>query len=214
MTVEPRAWKATLDRGLGDRRTRALGTLLIALAVIGKLALLQYANIEPIFAAALIAGSVLGRWWTVIVPLAAMLILEPIEWGSLYPGYALGAIGGVTFFVITGFLFVGIAGRRLRPRVTLRVGSLALLTSISIPLTVAYDLWTDVGDWYFLLRHMGETFGTVLEMQVPFTLYHILSSLIFVPLFGTAFTFLQHHLAAARAPEEVAGEADATRAIP
>lgn len=203
-------WKAALDRGLGDRRSRALGILLIAFAVIGKLALLSYANLEPIFAASIIAGSVLGRWWTVIVPLAAMLILEPIEWGSLYPGYALDAIGGVTFFVITGFLFVGIAGRRLRPRVAFRVGSLALLTSISVPLTIVYDVWTDVGDWYFLLRHAGESFGTVLEMQIPFTVYHILSSLIFVPLFGAAFTFLHYHLAEVRATGEDAQKAGAS----
>jgi len=34
-------------------------------------------------------------------------------------------------------------------------------------------------------------FATVLYLHVPFTLYHLLSSLIFVPLFGSMFLFLR-----------------------
>src|SRR5437667_439879 len=45
-------------------------------------------------------------------------------------------------------------------------------------------------EWGFLTRPFGVTLATMLEAQVPFTLYHVLSSLIFVPLFGSAFLFL------------------------
>jgi hypothetical protein len=45
---------------------------------------------------------------------------------------------------------------------------------------------------------MGSSFWTVLQNQVPFTLYHLLSSMVFVPLFGTLFLLL--HLALAEAP--------------
>ncbi|HYM39737.1 MAG TPA: hypothetical protein VEY12_06290, partial [Thermoplasmata archaeon] len=68
--------------------------------------------------------------------------------------------------------------------------SVALLTTLSIPLTVAYDLWTDVGQYYLIAQPMGLTFWNVLELQVPFTLYHLLSSLIFVPLFGMGILYL------------------------
>lgn len=195
-------WRATLEAGLGDRRTRILGVLLIVIAVVGKSVLRQYANIETVFVAALLAGSLLGRWWTVLVPLGSLAILQPLEW-SLNPGYALNAMTGITFFIVTGYVFVALIGRRVRPRILFRVKSVALLTTISVPLTVAYDLWTAFGEWYFITRPLGVTFALVLEGQLIFTLYHLLSSLIFVPLFGSAFLFLKAHGWAARTEESV-----------
>jgi len=195
--IPPRA-RAAIALALGDRRTIGLGLLLIGIGVVGKLALLGYANIETVFVASLLAGSVLGRAWTVLVPLSVLGILQPFLWGTEYPGYGLEAIAGITFFVVTGFVFVALAGRRMRGHVLARVRSVALLTTLSIPLTVAYDLWTDVGDWYFLFRPAGTDFVTVLTWQLPFTLYHLLSSLIFVPLVGSSFLVLHEHLAAAR----------------
>ncbi|HYY47101.1 MAG TPA: DUF6580 family putative transport protein [Thermoplasmata archaeon] len=204
-----RGWKGLLDAGLGDAKTRVLGVLLILLAILGTLATRAFANIETVFVASLLAGSLLGRWWTVLVPMAALSVLQPLEWGANGGRFALDAIAGISFFVVSGYVFVGVLGRRMRPKVLLRVKSVALLTTISVPLTIAYDLWTASGEWYFLTRPFGQSFVQMLEAQVPFTIYHLLSSLIFVPLFGSAFTFLQHHLAAAPAPEEAAREADA-----
>jgi hypothetical protein len=199
-------WKETIDRALGDRRTRFLGVLLILVGVLGKLVLLRYANIETVFVASLLAGSLLGRWWTVLVPMTTMLLLEPFLWGNAHVDYALDAVFGVTFFVITGFVFVGLTGRAVRPRILFRVGAVSLLTTISVPLTIAFDVWTDIGDYYFVFRPMGTSFWTVLQNQVPFTLYHLLSSILFVPLFGTLFLLLHYHLADAPAiaasPEE------------
>lgn len=203
-------WRGAIKRGLGNRRPVLLGLLLIALGVLGKVVLFRYANIETVFVASLLAGSLLGRWWTVIVPLSVMLILQSILWGGIYTGYVLETIFGITFFVVTGFVFVGLAGRGLKPRIVLRVKSVALLTTVSVPLTVAYDLWTDIGEWYFIARPAGVDFLTVLELQVPFTLYHLLSSLVFVPIFGSLFLVLQSHLAEAPAPERVPQE-DAVR---
>jgi hypothetical protein len=198
----PRGWRAALAAGLGNGRTRALGLLLIVLAVAGKLVLRQYANIETVFVAVLLAGSLLGRWWTVLVPLGALAVLQPLEW-SFRPGYAMDAMAGITFFIVTGYVFVGLIGRRVRPKILMRVKSVALLTTISVPLTIAYDLWTALGEWYFITRGLGVTFETVLGGQVLFTLYHLLSSLIFVPLFGTAFLFLHEHGWRARSAEPI-----------
>ncbi len=183
--------KEALDKGLGDRKTRTFGVLLIFIAVMGKLFFLRYAaNVETVFVASLLAGSVLGRWWTVLVPLVSMAIIEPVLWGTDYAGYALLIALGLTFFMVTGFLFVGILGRGLKPHVLFRVKSLALLTTVSIPMTIAYDLWTDIGQYYFIAKPMGLTFWDVLGLQVPFTAVHLLSSLMFVPLFGGGILFL------------------------
>ncbi len=184
-------WRAAIERGLGDRRTRAAGVLLIVVGVFVKLVFLRYyANIETIFAVSLVAGSILGRWWTVLVPMATFLIVEPFLWGGPYTLYATNIILGLSFFMGTGFLFVGLTGRGLKPRVLFRVKSIALLTTVSIPLTIAYDLWTDIGEYYFIARPMGLTFWNVLEAQTVFTAYHLLSSLIFVPLIGMGILYL------------------------
>lgn len=196
--------RGAIDRGLGDRRTRAFGVLLIAVGVLGKLVFLRYlANFETVFVASLLAGSLLGRWWTVLVPVATLAILEPFLWGGPYALYGLSVIFGLSFFMVTGFLFVGFMGRKVRPRVLFRVGSVALLTTLSIPLTVAYDLWTDVGQYYLIAQPMGLSFWNVLELQVPFTLYHLLSSLIFVPLIGMGILYL-HEVAWPVTTEEAA----------
>lgn len=183
--------RAAIDRGLGDRRTRTFGVLLIAIGVLGKIVFLRYlANFETIFVASLLAGSLLGRWWTVLVPMVTLALVEPLLWGGPYALYGIGVILGFTFFMVTGFLFVGLMGRKVRPRVLFRVRSVALLTTLSIPLTIAYDLWTDVGQYYLIAQPMGLSFWNVLELQVPFTLYHLLSSLIFVPLIGMGILYL------------------------
>ncbi len=184
-------WRAALQRGLGDTKTCATGVLLILVGAFTKLLLFRdYANFEMIFAVSLVGGSFLGRWWTVLVPLGSLLIVEPFLWSGPYSGYLTNVILGITFFVVTGYVFVALMGRALKPRVLFRVGSLALLTAISIPLTIAYDLWTDIGEYYFIAGPMGLTFWNVLEAQSIFTAYHILSSLIFVPLVGMGIAYL------------------------
>lgn len=180
-----------LQRGLGDLKTVTFGVLLIGLGVLGKLVFLRYfANFETIFVVSMLAGSVLGRWWTVLVPVATLALVEPFLWGGPYALYGVTVIFGFTFFMVTGFLFVSVMGRAIRPRVVFRVGSIALLTTLSIPLTIAYDLWTDIGQYYLIAQPLGLSFWNVLELQVPFTLYHLLSSLIFVPLFGMGILYL------------------------
>src|SRR2546428_73536 len=175
--------------GLGGPRTRILGVVLIVVAVLGTVVLRAFANFETVFVAALLAGSLLGRWWTILVPVAALAVLQSLDW-TTYGGYGLQAMIGLSFFIISGYVFVGIFGRRIRPRIVFRVKSVALLTTISVPLTIAYDLWTASGEWYFITRPLGIPWDLMLKAQVPFTLYHLLSALIFVPLFGTAFLFL------------------------
>lgn len=184
-------WRSAMERGLGGPKTRATGLLLIVIGAFTKLVLLRYAaNFETIFAVSLVAGSVLGRWWTVLVPLGTLAIVEPILWGGPYALYTMNIVLGLSFFMVTGFLFVGLLGRALKPRVLFRVGSVALLTAVSIPMTIAYDLWTDIGEYYFIAGPMGLTFGNVLEAQFIFTLYHILSSLMFVPIIGLGIFYL------------------------
>lgn len=194
-------WRAAIGHGLGGPRTRATGILLILIGAFTKLLIFRdSANFEAIFAVSLVSGSVLGRWWSVLVPLGSLAIVEPILWGGPYALYSTSIILGLSFFMVTGFLFVGLLGRAMKPRVLMRVRGLALLTTISIPMTIAYDLWTDIGEYYFIAGPMGLTFWNVLEAQTIFTAYHLLSSLILVPLVGMGIFYL--HTVVWPSPEE------------
>ena len=201
-------WRAAIERGLGDTRTRATGVLLILIGAFAKLLFFRNdANVETIFAASIIAGSVLGRWWTVIVPMASLAIIEPVLWGGPYAAYGGDVVLGLSFFMVTGFVFVGLMGRAVKPHMVYRVKGIAIIFAISIPLTVAYDLWTDVGEYWFIARHLGWTFQDVLMAQVPFTLIHILSSITFAPLIGMGVFYLHTVLWPSKAEDTAASPA-------
>ena len=91
--------RALVRQGLGDSKTCILGILLIAIGAIGTLVLRNLANIETVFVVALLAGSVLGRWWTVLVPMGTLLVLEPVLWGTDCPGCAGWVVLGRTCFI-------------------------------------------------------------------------------------------------------------------
>ena len=194
------------------RRTRLtrpqLALAMIVAGTAGRIALAQLANIETVLAASMLAGVVLRGWYVAFVPIAIMAVSDVALYAMGIGGaFGLTTILGVSAFTWSGFLMVSAIGTRVdRSRILFRVRSIAVLTAISVPATILYDLWTDVGEWYFIAAPRGITFLQVLAAQVPFTLIHIASSLIFVPLFGTAFIWLYlHDLPAggrARAPAE------------
>src|SRR2546422_6542604 len=73
-----RGWRAVVETGLGDARTRVLGVFLIIVAVGGTFLMHSDANIETGFAASLLAGSLLGRWWAILGPPAAVAVPPPL----------------------------------------------------------------------------------------------------------------------------------------
>src|SRR5437667_12695711 len=105
-------WSERLDEGLGDARTRILGVFLILVAILGTYLMHAFANFETVFVAALLAGSLLGRWWTVLVPVAALAVLQSLDW-TTYGGYGLPAMIALSFFICSGYVCGGLVGRRL-----------------------------------------------------------------------------------------------------
>src|SRR3989442_4341764 len=103
------------DAGTADGWSLLLGVFLIVVAVLGTLLLRAFANFETVFVAALLAGSLLGRWWTVLVPVAALAVLQSLDWAT-YGGYGLQAMIALSFFTVSGYAFVGLIGRRVRPK--------------------------------------------------------------------------------------------------
>lgn len=193
-----RVWKVLADSlnlrevRLSHRKFR-VALLLITIGIIGRLLLLNMANVETVFVASLLAGSYLGGIYVVIVPLSIMLSTDAIVYVANYPGfYPIGDIAILSLFVYLGYVLVSLMGFATRRRhLAFRLKSVAVLTTISVPLTVFYDYWTATGMWLTITGKppINFTLWQTYAMQVPFTLFHIVSSLIFVPIFGTIFLY-------------------------
>ncbi len=173
-----------------DNKKMEKALLLIFLGVGLRVALTDYPNIEPILPLALLAGFILGGWYALWVPLAMMVSSDVIIY-ALGTGSLLGwnFIIGVTFFTWSGMMLAGYVGRALKPRMLLRMRNMAVFTGVGIVMVLIYDAWTMIGWWLV----SGSSLELVLAGQVSFTIYHILSTLIFVPLFGTGYVYIKEY---------------------
>ena len=117
------------------------------------------------------------------------------------------AIVGITAFTWSGMVFAGFVGAATgRRRVLFTTRSMALLATVSVPATLLFDVWTAFGDWLFIAGPHGRSLVTVYAFQIPFTLIHLASSLVFVPLFGSIFAWLSPVPEYAPAPEPSEGQ--------
>ena len=169
--------------------------LLILLGVGGRLlfrSVFHTANIETVLAVSMIAGAFLGWRYTMLVTVATMAISDAAIYALGAGGeFGLAAILGITAFTWSGMLFAGFIGAAAgRRRVLFTTGSIAVLATVSIPATLLYDIWTAFGFWMFVAGPHGLSLASVYSLQIPFTLIHLASSIVFVPLFGTIFAWL------------------------
>ena len=185
-----------------------LAFLLIILGVGGRLVLLRVANVETVLAASMIAGAFLGWRYSLLVTLAVMGISDGFIYALGYGG-ELGVIGilGITAFTWSGMVFAGLLGAATgRRRVLFTTSSMALLATVSIPATLLFDVWTAFGDWLFIAGPRGVSLVAVYYLQIPFTLIHLASSIVFVPLFGSIFSYLTPAPSSLPVPEPTDGE--------
>ena len=191
----------------------SVAVMLIVIGICGRILLVQYANIETVLAIALLSGVILGGYYCIVVPLAVMLVSD--WWIYTYTdhvaSFGIWAIIGLTFFTWTGYIMIGIIGRYIKPRIAYTVKGVAVITGTGLIVTLIYDFWTAIGYWIFLTPTTTSWLIQVLIMQAPFTVYHLMSSLIFVPLFGTIFIYVHEHgipfIRSVSTPSEDSGEA-------
>jgi len=173
-----------------DRKKLEIAIIFISIGVALRIALAGYPNIEPVLPLAILAGYVLGRWYALFVPLVMMVLSDWVVYMLNYGEmYSLDFILGLTFFTWTGMMLAGFIGQQVKPRMILRMGNLAVFTGIGLVTVLVYDAWTMLG-WWLIGTSSWEI---ILAGQVTFTIYHILSTLIFVPLFGTGYLYIKEY---------------------
>lgn len=165
--------------------------ILIVLGVSLRLALAGYANIEPVLAIAIISGLVLGGIFAFFIPLTIMILSD----AAIYAFDLEGAFGwkiiiGISFFTWTGMMFAGYVGTKMKPKLLFTIRGIGVFTGMAIIVTIIYDLWTVIGT---ILLIPWASVEKILYAQIPFSIYHILSTLIFAPLFGTGYYYLAEY---------------------
>ncbi len=167
---------------------------LILVGIVGRILLYRYANFETVLVVSLLAGALLGRVYAVVVPLVTMGISDVAIY-SLGFGHSFGvvAILGITLFTWTGYTFVGFIGSSLKGRIICVTKSVALITGTGLIATLIYDIWTTIGYWFFLLPRTPGYLGFAFVQLAPFTIYHLMSSLMLIPLLGTIFIYVHEN---------------------
>lgn len=169
-------------------------SVLIIMGILGRIALVTMANLETVLVVAILSGVLLGGVYCIIVPITVMVISDLYLYTYNY-NYFFGAekIIGVVFFTWSGFAMAGIIAKSSRKRIICKVKGIAILTGIAVIATIIYDCWTAFGWWYLMYPHTIQNLQYVFSIQIPFTVYHIISTLIFVPLLGTPLIYLSEH---------------------
>ena len=161
---------------------------LIVLGITLRIALAGYANIEPVLGIALMAGLILGGVYAFIVPFSIMALSDMAINALHYEGaFGWKILFGISFFTWTGMMFVGYMGTRAKPKLLFTMKGVGVFTGIAVILTILYDMWTVVGI-IILIPYASPSH--IIVAQIPFSIYHILSTLIFVPLFGVGYYYI------------------------
>ena len=178
------------------RRDVATASAFIVIGISARLILLNFdaPNVEPVMALTIIASMVMPLALAVLVPIGIMALTDALIYIFHIPGqYGIGVILGVTLFVWTGFLMAMLLGNWLKRRFTFKLKKLGVVTLAGVAATLIFDVWTLLGIWLFIDGGSLSTLATRFEWQASFTLVHVASTLIFIPLFGSGYILFTEH---------------------
>ncbi|KAA0007948.1 MAG: hypothetical protein FE036_02825 [Thermoplasmata archaeon] len=123
----------------------------------------------------LIAGRYIGKYGF-IIPLSIMAISDIYFGGGL-----------ILLFTWTGFAMMAFIGYRTKSR------SFSTYFGFGLLSVLAYDIWTNFGSWLGWYPHTIDGFILCYTVAIPFMLWHILSTMIALPLASLPFEYVKEH---------------------
>ena len=198
-----------------DKQKLLLTGLLIIIGVISRILLHDFFNgianpwdasgfgvLDVFFITAVIAiisGVLLGKYYTLIVPIVVMTITDTYYAfaNSTYAGLALYT-SWLFLFTISGYVFIALLGSYLKKKSKLSFTFIPKFMGVGILGVVIYDLWTNFGFWltYSKLGWYPATFGglaTVYSGGIPFMIWHILSTTIALSVIAFQLIYFKEH---------------------
>lgn len=155
---------------------------LLGIGIIGRMLLTSYPNIETVLVVTLLAGCMLGGRYILIIPILVMAITD----------FLIGN-NWILLFTWSGFAVIGFLGYLLKNKRQASLKFVGTLFGVGLGATLLYDIWTAFGWWYLMYPHTLGNLGLVYLLQIPFTLKHLVSTAIFVPLVSIPILYLYEH---------------------
>lgn len=182
-----------------SRVRKLMAIILMIVGIVGRILLFDFPNIETVAVASMLAGCILGGVYVFLIPLGVMFATDMcymyLRGQSLYlPGWQ-----SILIFTWSGFVMMALIGRLLknkneRNKVSLKF--FGLFTGFGLLGTILYDIWTAFGYWLLFHPHTLSTLLLVYILQIPFTIQHLLSTLIFSVSIGFPLIYLYEKLVA------------------
>ncbi len=166
---------------MSEKNWKLIGAVaLIALGVVGRVALrpfvpagnalLAFDLFAIIGIISILAGVLLGGYYSLAVPLGAMAVSDAI-------------LGNGMIFVFTwsGFALIGVLGLAARRGRMAKAAFGLKLTGIGAGGILAFDVWTNVGWWALFYPHTAGGLAACFAMALPFMVGHLLTTAAVLP---------------------------------
>jgi len=198
-----------------DKQKLILAGLLITMGVVSRILLHDFFNgianpwdesgfgvLDVFFVTAVVAiisGVLLGKYYTIIVPIA-VLFASDIFYAAIYPEVAGLALytSWLFLFTVSGYVFMALLGFYIKKKSKINYTFIPKLFGVGILGIVIYDLWTNFGFWLTYSR-LGwypmniEGLATVYSGGIPFMIWHMLSAGIALTLIAIPLIYFKEH---------------------
>lgn len=195
-----------------DKQKVLLAGLLVAIGVILRIVLHDFFNgianpwaefgfLDVFFITALVAiisGILLGKYFTIIVPLSVLVITD-VFYALVDPSANVALFTSWLFlFTLSGYVIMALMGFYTKKKSKLNISFIPKILGVGILTVIIYDLWTNFGFWLSYSK-MGwypqtlEGLGMVFAGGLPFMLWHILSTAIALTIVVVPMVYLKEH---------------------
>ena len=194
----------------GKEKLLLLG-LLVAIGVFSRIVLhdffnsianpwAEYGFLDVFFvtaAVAIFSGILLGKYFTIIVPLAVIAITD-FFYALVDPANVAHWTSWLFLFTGSGYVFMALIGSYTKNKSKLNFAFIPKLLGAGILGVVIYDLWTNFGFWLSYSK-MGwypqtlEGLATVYSGGVPFMIWHIISTAICLTVVAVPVIYFKEH---------------------
>lgn len=155
-------------------KKKILGAIaLIAFGVVTRLLLKDLPNIETVTVTALLAGSMLGGAYAMIVALGVMAITDIIIGNDL-----------ILVFTWSAFAIIGLFGVILYKKKKMNFKYILQMTGLGMVVSIFFYLFTNFGVWLLWPQMYSHTWQGLIQcyvMGLPFLKYNFLGNLVIVP---------------------------------
>ncbi len=151
---------------------------LIAVGIVTRYLLRDIPNVETITAVTIVAGSLLGGVWGMIVGVAT------VAGSDMFIGNT-----SILYYTWSAWAMVGAVSLMTRLFSTTRTSRRVLaMTGVGLVSNLVFFAWTNFGVWHIggLYPHTGAGLLESYIMALPFLRNQLLSTVVFVPAFGAA----------------------------